>query len=254
MNLTQNQTPNQNGNSLTNKVMAAGAAAVLTTITLVSPKAISSESMYPQAASQMEITAKPFTGTHLGLSSYDPEEVVTSFVAARVEKALRPKHRKIARGLASVIGEESKKYGFDPLFLMAVIQNESRWNPYVVGGVGEIGLMQIRPETAEWLAKQMGMKWKGPQMLRDYRVNVRLGAFYLNQLRGQFGTFRHVYLSAYNMGPTAAAKVIAKRKTPIEYKSKVLNFYVNFYMDLKREVRAAKAAQTKTPLTLASGR
>ena len=99
---------------------------------------------------------------------------------------LPKKFRKRYQAVAQTIIDESLKYGFDPVFLMSVIQGESSFNPDQVGGVGELGLMQIRPTTGKWMAEMIGLKWKGDQMLRDPVDNIRIGAAYLNYLRDRF--------------------------------------------------------------------
>jgi soluble lytic murein transglycosylase-like protein len=58
----------------------------------------------------------------------------------------------------------------------AVTAIESGYDPTVVGGVGEIGLMQIRPETAAML----GFKG-GPEELANPDVNIHYGVTYLAQ-------------------------------------------------------------------------
>jgi soluble lytic murein transglycosylase-like protein len=64
-------------------------------------------------------------------------------------------------------------------------------------------------------------------------------------LRSQLGTWRHIYLAAYNMGPNAAVKFLKRKKMPVNYSSKVLNHYMNFYMDLRASLEMASAKTTK---------
>jgi hypothetical protein len=54
------------------------------------------------------------------------------------------------------------------------VQVESAYNPYAVGGVGEVGLMQVRPETAAMLGHR-----GGTTELFDPAVNIRYGVTYL---------------------------------------------------------------------------
>jgi hypothetical protein len=49
--------------------------------------------------------------------------------------------------VAAHVRELARAGSFDPFTLIAVVENESRWRPTVIGGLGEVGLGQIRPEN-----------------------------------------------------------------------------------------------------------
>ena len=51
----------------------------------------------------------------------------------------------------------ANKNNIDPFLVAAVIKNESGFKPGAVSPVGAIGMMQIMPETGEWIARQMGL-------------------------------------------------------------------------------------------------
>jgi len=53
------------------------------------------------------------------------------------------------RVFADEIIEKSKIKGMDPRLGLALVYRESKFDPNVVGGVGEIGLGQIRPSTGK---------------------------------------------------------------------------------------------------------
>jgi hypothetical protein len=61
-----------------------------------------------------------------------------------------------------------------PAIADAVIRVESSFNPHAVGGVGEVGLMQIRPETAAMLGFSGGVT-----DLFEPETNIRYGVRYL---------------------------------------------------------------------------
>ncbi len=152
------------------------------------------------------------------------------------------KTRAKARVTSNAILSESKKYGFDPFFLLAVIENESDFNIIVKGDAGEIGLMQILPDTAKWICEMNNWKWKGEKTLRDPVQNVRIGAAYLNLLRGKFESESQLYISAYNMGPTNVYRALSHKVTPKDYHSKVLEFYISYYKQIKKEFEARDAS------------
>lgn len=150
----------------------------------------------------------------------------------RVRKNLPANYRRQAGELTRAILTESQKYGLDPIFVLAVIQTESKWNPNAIGGVGEIGLMQIRPETAEWMADRLNVRWRGKHMLRNPVTNVTLGLAYMNYLRTTMGRSSMKYISAYNMGPKAVKRLLAQKIKPQEYRAKVLGNYEQLYKGL----------------------
>lgn len=150
------------------------------------------------------------------------------------------KFRKQYQKIAQTIIDESLKYEFDPVFLLSVIQRESVFNPNCLGSLDEVGLMQIRPATAEWIAKKYGLKYTNKEMLRDPVENIRLGTAYLDYLRGRFTNHAQLYLSAYNMGKRNVDKNLNKNVWPKEYASHVMRFYVEFYSTLKPHAATGK--------------
>ena len=139
-------------------------------------------------------------------------------------------------GMTRQIGEtiifESEKYGFDPVFLIAVIQNESSFNPTAVGKAGEMGLMQLKFVTAKWIANKYGLFYEGPQSLSNPTINIQIGSAYLSYLRKEFAFQNHLYLEAYNKGSGHVKKALESKGISKHYVSRVLHAYVNFYSKL----------------------
>lgn len=96
--------------------------------------------------------------------------------------------------------EYSDKNKIDPFLVAAVIKNESNFDRKAVSGVGAIGLMQIMPDTGEWIAKQMGIKKFDVQDLYSANVNIRLGCWYLGELEYEFQRNWVLMMIAYNAG------------------------------------------------------
>lgn len=163
---------------------------------------------------------------------HERNDGLSKILLKRVKRSLPVTHRKYAGLLTQTILEESRKYGFDPVFVLAIIQTESRWNPNAVGGVGEIGLMQIRPETAEWMADRMKLEWKGKRSLYNPVTNVTLGLGYMAYLRTKMGPSSMKYVSAYNMGPKNVQRLLAQKRKPREYRTKVIGNYEMLYRSL----------------------
>jgi soluble lytic murein transglycosylase-like protein len=120
--------------------------------------------------------------------------------------------------------EQSKMYGYDPLFLTALIITESSFNHRAKSKVGALGLMQIRPKTGKALASEKNMRWRGKRTLYHPEKNIALGSYYLNKLIKRFGKM-HTALEAYNHGPTRIARYLRKGKHPKDYSGKVFAVY-----------------------------
>jgi soluble lytic murein transglycosylase len=146
-----------------------------------------------------------------------------------VRKQLPAKHRPHAFRITRSILNESSKYNFDPIFVAAIIKTESSYNPSAIGGVGEIGLMQIRPETAKWIARKMKIPFSHQNDLKDPVKNIQIGVAYMDYLREKFPAKSYRYIAAYNMGPKNVRRLLAQDKKPKEYPDRIYNNYNDTY-------------------------
>ncbi|MDD4085376.1 MAG: lytic transglycosylase domain-containing protein [Acidaminococcaceae bacterium] len=96
--------------------------------------------------------------------------------------------------------EYSRKNKLDPFLVAAVVKNESRFRIEAKSKPGAMGLMQIMPETGEWIAREMGFSDFSTERLLEAETNIRMGCWYLSELEHEFGTNRVLMLSAYNAG------------------------------------------------------
>ncbi|MBN2381588.1 lytic transglycosylase domain-containing protein [bacterium] len=112
------------------------------------------------------------------------------------------------QSLARVMIEQSRLYGYSPELLLALIQVESSFNNYAVSDKGAIGLMQLQPETAEYLCSHLDLSWQGPHTLFDPHLNIRLGTYYLSLLHERFQDL-NCALEAYNKGPSRVSTQLA---------------------------------------------
>jgi len=126
--------------------------------------------------------------------------------------------------LAKLIREESQNYGLDPFLILAIIQVESEFFPRAVSPKGAMGLMQIMPETAEFIAGELGVSIDGIKSLYNPFINVRLGVYYLSMLIDRFKSVEWA-LHAYNAGPSFINTANLERGIPA-YVRKVLRFKI----------------------------
>jgi len=91
----------------------------------------------------------------------------------------------------------------DPYLVLAVVREESRYNPRVVSLAGAVGLTQLLPTTASAV---VGEEVR-PSQLMDPQTNITIGTRYLAGLLRQFKGDTVLALAAYNAGPVAARRI-----------------------------------------------
>ncbi len=166
------------------------------------------------------------------VSKFEAHKGLEKNILATVTERLPKKFKNKAQNITETIIKEAAKHGLDPYFVMAVISGESSFNPQAIGPVGEIGMMQIRPTTGEWMAKKVKMKWNGEKTLRDPIANIKLGTAYIAWLREKFDNHSQLYLAAYNMGARSVNKALAKNVWPKDYPKHVMKRYLAFYKSI----------------------
>jgi soluble lytic murein transglycosylase-like protein len=126
------------------------------------------------------------------------------------------------RRAAEAVIVEAERNGLDPKLVLAVIHTESGYYNFARSPVGALGLMQIMPATGEMLAREEGIPWKGPDMLFEPTLNLRLGTRYLAFLHARYdGDWRRA-LAAYNWGPGAIDRRLAEGETvPVLYTDRI---------------------------------
>jgi len=99
-----------------------------------------------------------------------------------------------------ILQREAGKYGIDPFLIMALIRQESAFNPKAVSVANAHGLMQLLPSTARRLARGMKLPRPSTQSLHEPEVNIRLGMRYFSGLLKQFNGETEKVLASYNAG------------------------------------------------------
>jgi soluble lytic murein transglycosylase len=78
-----------------------------------------------------------------------------------------------------LIEEIAPKYGVDKYLVKAVIRRESKFDPFVYGSHGEIGLMQVTDGAGRQWANAVGRRDYGRDLLWNERANIEAGSWYL---------------------------------------------------------------------------
>lgn len=93
--------------------------------------------------------------------------------------------------------------GIDPKVTQAVIKVESNYNERAIGSLGEVGLMQVRPEYVVETKSQ----------LLDPCTNVKVGTALLRKAKESCkDCVDFEYVNAYNLGITAAKRLKFPKK------------------------------------------
>jgi soluble lytic murein transglycosylase len=101
----------------------------------------------------------------------------------------------------------SRSRGLDPLFVSALIRQESLFDPEAVSPANAHGLMQLLPSTANRVSASLGTPPpRNTEALHQPSLNVELGTALLASLMQQYGGSRAKVLAAYNAGEDAVAK------------------------------------------------
>lgn len=98
-----------------------------------------------------------------------------------------------------IVRGHAKNYRLDPALLAAVIYQESKFRADAKSSSGAIGLMQLRPQTAEGIAIRTGGTHFQVSDLYNPEINVRYGSWYLRHLLDKYGDEKDA-LAAYNAG------------------------------------------------------
>ncbi|SHI49459.1 lytic transglycosylase domain-containing protein [Desulfosporosinus lacus] len=100
----------------------------------------------------------------------------------------------------TVVEKYAEQYGVDPLFVLAVIREESKFLPRSESHKGAKGLMQLMPSTAQSIAESIGDKAYSEEYLLDPEKNIQYGTWYLASLQKLFLNNRPLVIAAYNGG------------------------------------------------------
>jgi hypothetical protein len=136
-----------------------------------------------------------------------------------------------------------RKYDFKVSSVLSLIAVESSFDPDAVSSVGAVGLMQVMPKTAGYIARKAAIRsYHRPLDLHNPTVNISVGVAYLSHLRERFAQ-SHRYLAAYNLGPTKFNRLVRRKVAgPASVKKYVRDIHTGVYQ-IRREAQELAYAQ-----------
>ncbi|MFK4050005.1 lytic transglycosylase domain-containing protein [Acinetobacter venetianus] len=105
----------------------------------------------------------------------------------------------------SNVTSHSYNAGIDPAWAYGLMRQESRFVTSARSHVGAGGLMQIMPNTAKLVARQMGETYN-PAALSEMNTNIRYGTYYLSMIQNQLSGNAVLATAGYNAGPNRARR------------------------------------------------
>ena len=98
----------------------------------------------------------------------------------------------------AIISDSASEYNLKESFIAAIIKTESGFNTFAKSYKGARGLMQIMPETGDWIAEML-QEPNDELMLYDPEINIRFGTWYIASLIERYDNV-DTALAAYNAG------------------------------------------------------
>lgn len=110
-----------------------------------------------------------------------------------------------------LIEQYAAENNLQPAFVAAIILNESSFRTTAESSVGARGLMQLMPDTAQWIAGKLGDSYYAFDHMLDAEQNIRYGTWYLGYLSRLFRGDPVTVASAYHAGQSAVSTWLSDR-------------------------------------------
>jgi soluble lytic murein transglycosylase len=167
--------------------------------------------------------------------------IVIAVTVAVVDVTSPPWYERIRYPLrySEYVRVHAREHSLDPALVAAVIYQESKFKSGAKSSSGAIGLMQLTPSTARGIAIRTHGNAFRTEDLYNPEINIRYGAWYLDNLFRKYGSERLV-LAAYNAGQGNVDRWRA-RGEDIQFSE--TKAYVSRVEDLQRIYREAWHSQ-----------
>jgi soluble lytic murein transglycosylase len=147
-----------------------------------------------------------------------------------------------------IIRQQAADKNLDPALIAGVIYEESRFRDQT-SRAGARGLMQITPETADFIARRSGGIRFQQSDLATPQINIAYGAWFLRYLIDHYDGNETLAVAAYNAGQSNVDTWVARAGGPAQFDSaRHIPFpetraYVQNVQERRREYRDNYAAE-----------
>jgi soluble lytic murein transglycosylase len=117
-----------------------------------------------------------------------------------------------------IIRQQASDKDLDAALIAAVIYEESRFRDQT-SHAGARGLMQITPQTADFIARRSGGIRFRQDDLATPQINIAYGAWYLRYLIDHYDGNETLAVAAYNAGQTNVDRWVERAGGPDEFDS-----------------------------------
>ncbi len=102
----------------------------------------------------------------------------------------------------------SQQFRLPPALVIALIRQESRFEPEILSRSGAVGLMQVMPDTGAWIASKRGIR---TYSLKNPEDNINFGTWYLDYTHNSFQNNSLLAVASYNAGPGAIGRWVREK-------------------------------------------
>ncbi len=99
----------------------------------------------------------------------------------------------------------SQSAGIDPAWAYGIMRQESRFVSSARSNVGASGLMQVMPDTAKYIARNLGETYSASRA-NSGDTNIRYGTWYMGDIFGKLNSQPVLATAGYNAGPNNAKR------------------------------------------------
>ena len=98
------------------------------------------------------------------------------------------------------IRQSAAKHNIDPFLIAAIIRVETNYKYHLESSKGALGLMQLMPDTADWIVESSNLGPHTQEDLLRVDINIYLGSWYVNWLIKHYNGNLVYAIAAYNAG------------------------------------------------------
>ncbi|OWY66045.1 tail length tape measure protein [cyanobacterium TDX16] len=104
----------------------------------------------------------------------------------------------------------AQQHQLNPLLVTALIRQESRFEPKIRSVAGAVGLMQVMPSTAQYIAEKINVPTYNLENPQD---NIQLGTWYMDYTHNRFDNYSLLAIASYNAGWSNVGKWLKRFNT-----------------------------------------